>query len=133
MTEKQIEKMMKALDCSREEAIEVILEDEAVDKMSMKEVSSDLTAEQKKVVKEVSKTGTRKTSTVYKFDTKKKKKDDEKIEIVKKIYDFVAKFTKNCTISNENREITFDFGENSYSLVLTKHRKPKNQLKKCQF
>lgn len=124
MTEKQIEKMMKSLDCSREEAIEVILEDEAIDKMSMKEVSSDLTAEQKKVVKEVSKTGTRKT-TVYKFDTKKKKKDDEKIEIVQKIHDFVSKFTKNCTILNENREITFDFGENSYSLVLTKHRKPK--------
>ena len=64
MTEKQIEKMMKSLGCSREEAIEVIREDEAIDKMSMKEVSSDLTAEQKKVVKEVSKTGTRKTPTV---------------------------------------------------------------------
>lgn len=122
MTEKQIEKMMKALDCSRDEAIEVILEDEAIDKMSMKEVDSDLTAEQKKVKKDVTKTGTRKTATTYKFDKRNRKKDDEKIEIVQKIYDFVSKFTENCKISNENREITFTFNENSYSLVLTKHR-----------
>ena len=125
MTEKQIVKMMKSLDLTREEAIEMLMEDEAVDKMSMKEVTSDLTAEQKKVVKEVSSTGTRKKSTVYKFDTKNKKKDEEKIEIIKKIHSFVSKFTENCTISNENREITFTFNDNSYSLVLTKHRKPK--------
>ena len=87
----------------------------------------DLTEEQKKAQKKLMSTGTRKTPTNYKFDTKKKSKDAEKVEIVQKIFEFVTKFTKNCTISNEGREITFNFGENSYSLVLTKHRTPKKQ------
>lgn len=85
----------------------------------------DLTKEQEKASKKARGTGERKTSPNYKFETKKKPKDAEKVEIVQKIFGFVAKFTENCVISNEGREITFTFGESSYSLVLTKHRTPK--------
>ena len=48
MTEKQIAKMMTTLKISREEAIELIREDEEIDRMSMSEVTSDLTTEQQK-------------------------------------------------------------------------------------
>ena len=82
----------------------------------------DLTPEQKNAQKKLLSTGTRKIPPNYKFDIRKKPKDAEKVEIVQKIFDFVANFTENCTISNEGREISFTFGQNSYSLVLTKHR-----------
>lgn len=48
MTEQQITKMMTTLKISREEAIDLIREDEEVDRMSMSEVDNDLTPEQKK-------------------------------------------------------------------------------------
>ena len=51
MTEAEIKKMMTTLKISREEAIDLIREDEEVDKMPMSEVDSDLTAEQKKAKK----------------------------------------------------------------------------------
>ena len=37
MDEKRIASMMKSLGCTREEAIAVITEDEAIDKMTMKD------------------------------------------------------------------------------------------------
>ena len=87
----------------------------------------DLTPEQAKNAKKYAKTGTKKP-TVYKFDTEKaknRKKDDEKGEFISKIAEFIGKFVQNVEIVNAEREISFEIGENSYSLTLTKHRKPK--------
>ena len=70
----------------------------------------------------------KKASTVYKFDTEKaknRKKDDEKVEIVQKIAEFMQTFVQNAEIVNEGQKISFEIGENSYSLTLTKHRKLK--------
>lgn len=121
MTE-QIAKLMKSLDISEAEAIQLVEDDKRIDKG---EKLFELTAEQKKVVKENCATGTKK-KTVYKFDSaKSKKKDDEKEQFVAKLYEIVAEFTENCEIANPNREITFNLGENSYSLVLTKHSNKK--------
>lgn len=53
MNEKDIAKQMKALGISRDEAIKLLMEDEEVDRMSMKELNATLTAEQKKVAEEV--------------------------------------------------------------------------------
>lgn len=122
MDEKKIASLMKNLQCTREEAIEVMLEDARIDKMSMKEINAEMTDEQKKAIKQATKTGTRKT-TVYKFDTKTKPKDDEKMEIVKAIFENLN--YDNCVIANEGREITFSVNGNEYSLVLTKHRAKK--------
>lgn len=88
----------------------------------------DLTKEQEKASKKARQTTSEKKGkkpTSYKFETKAKPKDAEKVEIVRKIFGFVAEFTENCQIFNEGKEITFTFGENSYSLTLTKHRTPK--------
>ena len=67
-----------------------------------------------------------KKPTVYKFDTEKsknRKKDEEKVEIVQKIADFLTDIVENTEIVNEGQKISFKIGENSYSLTLTKHRK----------
>ena len=118
--EEKIAKLMKLLDCTREEAISVIEDDKRIDKG---EKLFELTAEQKKVAKQSCATGTKKR-TVYKFDSaKSKKKDTEKEEIVQKFFEFAQNFTENCEIVNANREISFELGGNSYSLVLSKHRK----------
>ena len=49
----------------------------------------------------------------------------EKGEFISKIAEFIGKFVQNVEIVNAEREISFEIGENSYSLTLTKHRKPK--------
>ena len=118
--EEKIAKLMKSLDCTREEAISVIEDDKRIDKG---EKLFESTAEQNKVAKQSCATGTKKR-TVYKFDSAKSKiKDTEKEEIVQKFFEFAQNFTENCEIVNANREISFELGGNSYSLVLSKHRK----------
>ena len=120
--EERIAKLMKSLGCSREEALQVIEDDKRIDKG---EKLFELSAEQKKVAKESCATGTKKR-TVYKFDSaKSKKKDAEKEDFIAKLHEIVAEFTENCEIANASREITFNLGENEYSLVLTKHTKKK--------
>ena len=62
------------------------------------------------------------------FDTEKsknRKKDEEKVEIVHKIAEFMQTFVQNAEIVNEGQKISFEIGENSYSLTLTKHRNTK--------
>ena len=85
----------------------------------------DFTEEQEKASKKARKMGTRTTPTNYKFDTKKKPKDAEKVDLMQNIFGFVATITENCTIANEGKEITFSVNGNEYSLTLTKHRPPK--------
>ena len=50
MDEQKILEMMKILDISRDEAIELINEDKEIDRMTVKQAESDLTEEQKKAI-----------------------------------------------------------------------------------
>lgn len=130
ISEKQIAQMMKSLDLTREEAIELIKDDMEIDKMSTKECTSDLTEDQKKASKAVTITtaGKKKTSTPVK---RERKKDDIKIEIISTV---AQNLTRCCfgdnleTVQNVNiikpeREITFTVNGEEYSITLTKHRK----------
>jgi len=135
MTEKQIQKMMTTLHLSREEAIDLIREDEQVDKMTMSEVDNDLTKEQKKAKKEATKTTGDKRKRAYTFTKRERKPDDVKREIIETI----AQNLDRCCFGEELRtvtdvvvlkpekEITFKVGDDEYSVTLTKHRKPKGE------
>ncbi len=135
MTEKQIQKMMTTLHLSREEAIDLIHEDEQVDKMTMGEVDSDLTKEQKKAKKEATKTTGDKRKRAYTFTKRERKPDDVKREII----DTIAVNLDRCCFGEElstvtnvvvlkpEKEITFKVGDDEYSVTLTKHRKPKGE------
>ena len=135
MTEKQIQKMMATLHLSREEAIDLIREDEQVDKMTMGEVDSDLTKEQKKAKKEATKTTGDKRKRAYTFTKRERKPDDVKREII----DTIAVNLDRCCFGEElstvtnvvvlkpEKEITFKVGDDEYSVTLTKHRKPKGE------
>ena len=67
--EKQIEKMMKKLDLTREEAIQLIEDDKRIDKG---EKLFSLSKEQEKASKEARSTGT-KQPTAYKFNKRERK------------------------------------------------------------
>lgn len=128
MDEKRIAELMTALGCTREEAIQVITDDDAIDDG---EKLFELTAEQKKTAKAMTTTGTKKRTTT----TKRERKPDEiKRQIVEKIADSLGAYVftgaqywnaENINITNIEREISFTIGNDSYSLTLTKHRPPK--------
>lgn len=128
--EKRIAKQMDILKISREEAEEIVAEDERIDGLTMKELKEEMGAEHWDAIKKMSAIGerktTKKTPTTYKFDTKSKKKDDEKEDFIAKLAEYLPNLAENVQIVNANREISFKIGENEYSLTLTKHRKPKN-------
>ena len=121
------EKHMKTLGLSREDAIQLVLDDKAIDKGE--KMDFDLTPEQKKVSKKYTGTGTKKR-TVYKFDTKKRKKENPvKQTIIAEIEQFLLKndaiCAENVEITNKERQIAFKICENDYELTLVQKRKPK--------
>ena len=126
--EKWIKSTMKALDISREEAIEMWNDDHDIDAGKAKDF--DLDPEKQKVVKEMTKAGGKARAKETK--PRERKPNEEKREIIQKIAYFLGEcdnfgenFAETVKITNIEREITFKIGENDYSLVLTLHRKPK--------
>ena len=121
------EKHMKTLGLSREDAIQLVLDDKAIDKGE--KMDFDLTPEKKKVSKKYTGTGTKKR-TVYKFDTTKSKKENPvKQTIIAEIEQFLLKndaiCAENVEITNKERQIAFKKDGNDYELTLVQKRKPK--------
>lgn len=127
MAESQVEKLMRVLGISAEEAQEVIAYDKAIDKG--KKTEHDLTAEQQKVVKEYTKAGTKKAPTVYDFKKRERKANPTKSGIIAELAQFLAEnseyATENVEITNKERQIAFKIGEECYELTLVQKRKPK--------
>jgi hypothetical protein len=121
MNEERIQKLMKTLECSREEAIQLLKEDEEIDKMSVKEAQSDLTAEQKKAVKSASKVGSKKRTPV-KRERKVDKIKKELINCIRVLLEGMGAITE--PLKNET-DLHFTFKGDSYSVKLIKHRPPK--------
>lgn len=129
LTQKDMELVkhhMKVLDIPEAEAIQLVMDDKAVDKG---EKLFELSAEQKKVAKKYAGTGTKKR-TVYKFDTAKKKKENPvKQKIIAEIERFLNENSEiraeNVQITNAERQIAFQIGSNDYELTLVQKRKAK--------
>ena len=129
LTQKDMELVkhhMKVLDIPEVEAIQLVMDDKAVDKG---EKLFELSAEQKKVAKKYAGTGTKKR-TVYKFDTAKKKKENPvKQKIIAEIERFLNENSEICAenvqIINAERQIFFQIDENDYELTLVQKRKAK--------
>ena len=123
--EKWIQSTMKALDLTREEAIEMWMDDHDIDQGKAKDF--DLDPEKQKVVKEMTKAGGKARAKETK--PRERKPNDEKREIIQDLNGFLVNhcqdYINSVEIVNVEREITFKIGENAYSLTLTCHRKPK--------
>lgn len=122
MNEKQIEKLMKSLGCSREEAIEVIKDDEAIDKG---EKLFELTDEQKKAAKQMTTTGTKKRTAVK----RERKIDENKAVVMDILTDALVDNEIAITAQKTEGELDFTYNGEKFTLKIIKHRPPKTEKK----
>lgn len=117
--EEQIAKLMKNLEISREEAIEVINADNAIDKG---EKLFSLTAEQEKASKKA-----RTTTAVSAYGKKvnrEKKVNNDKLALIEILQNALA--DNGCLIletANPEREFEFTYNDTKYKIVMSVPRK----------
>ena len=122
MAESQVERIMRSLKCSREEAEQVIADDKAIDRGER--MDFDLSPEAEKQAKKYANTGTRQTS--GQKTERKRKENPTKATIIAEIAEFLAeKGYEMVEITNKERQIAFKVGENAYEFTLVQKRKPK--------
>ena len=128
--EDRIKYIMRTLDCSEQEALQLIEDDKAVDRMTKTaEIQSDLTQEQKKASKKarsVAKAPKAKAPTAYKWETKKqKKRDNEKHNIIELFINALEGDTnvKDIKMLNEDREFEFLYNDRKIKVTLIAPRK----------
>lgn len=118
-----IQELMELLQCTEEQAKQVIESDKQVDKMTVRECESDLTQEQKASAKKA-RQGDRKP-TVYKFDTRAKKADLDKAHLVHLLADCLSMVTKSeedLVVTNAERQIDFVYNGRKFRVVLSAPR-----------
>lgn len=112
---------MRLLNCTEEEADDVIETDRIIDKGGPSPY--DLSAEAEK---EARKYINIKTKTVYNFTPKEKKENPTKGKIVAEIADFLTQSGyDNVEITNKERMIAFSVGETNFEVTLIQKRKAK--------
>ena len=119
----EIETLMELLQCTEEQAKQIIESDKQIDKMTVKECESDLTAEQKASAKKA-RQGDRKP-TVYKFDTRERKADLDKAHLIHLLADCLGMVTANendLTVTNAERQIDFVYNNRKFRIVLSAPR-----------
>lgn len=122
-TEKLIAKHMNLLKISREEAIQLIEDDKRIDKG---EKLFSLTPEQEKASKKARSAGRKPKTTVYKFDTTKRKKPENKnkSDLISVIIGALTEHgAENLELINPEREFTFTMDGTKYKIVLSLPRK----------
>lgn len=126
MDEKRIVELMQTLDLTREEAIELIQEDEKVDKMTVKETESDLTAEQKQAIKKA-KGGAKAVDAFGKKRVVERKADEDKRTLISLLYSTLHSADdpscENIEVTNPERQIDFNMNGRRFRLVLSAPRK----------
>lgn len=116
----QLQRIMANLKCTEEEAAEIMAYDKAVDKGE--KTPHDLTPAQNKVAQSYARTGTRKP-TVYKFEKKERKPNEEKRELIQLLDDALCDFVDDVTVTNPERQIDFIYNDVKYRIVLSAPRK----------
>jgi hypothetical protein len=122
MAETQVEKLMRTLKCSREEAEQVIADDKAIDRGER--MAFDLDPQAEKQAKKYANTGTRQTN--GQKTERKRKENPTKATIVSEIAQFLTENGYEMVeITNKERQIALKVGENAYEITLVQKRKPK--------
>lgn len=124
--EKQIEKLMKTLDITRDEAIELINEDKEIDRKSFSQIDDDLTEEQKQAKKKY--TNVKRGVNAYGKKTERVLKPDEnKRMIINAIAQALEKCgnIQNVNITNPQKYIVFSIESEDFEIDLKRKRKKK--------
>ena len=111
----EIEKNMKALEISRDEAIEMWLDDNDY----IENEEAEALTEKAKVIKRYET-----SDKPRKKVTKERKVDEEKKYLINILVTALGDEVRNISVKNE-AEISFLCNENSYTIKLVKHRPPK--------
>lgn len=111
MDEKLILSHMKNLGISRDEAIQLIQDDLAIDKGAK---MFELTDEQKRASKTARQAD--RTPTVYNFQKRERKADNDKRELMLRLAEAVG---GEVSWINPEREFTFSYNDKKYKIVLS--------------
>lgn len=120
MDEKRIAEMMKLLDISRDEAIEIIKDDEAIDKG---EKLFELTPEQKKVEKKMKNAGIKTVDAYGKTHTRTRKEDNDKRQLIEILRTALKGTVNELDVTNIERQLDFTFNGRKFRIVLSAPRK----------
>ena len=124
----KVQKIMKLLDCTEEEAVDVIKTDNIIDKGGRTEY--DLPIEQEKEIKKIYAVKDRmaKDKTTSQRG-KVRAENPTKSGVISKLFEFLTENEEisfeNVEILNKERQIGFRIGEDNYELTLVQKRKPK--------
>ena len=123
MADTQLERIMRNLKCSKEEAEQILADDKAIDRGER--MSFDLSKEDEKKAMKYANTGTRKTAEAK--TERKRKENPTKGAVITEIAKFlVENGYEMVNVTNPERQIAFKIGENDYELTLVQKRKPKS-------
>lgn len=125
--EQKIDELVDKLGCSIAEAEQLILDDKAVDKMTVRECQADMTAEHKAVAKKSTQVSKGKKPFIPDLKTPSNRpKDANKVEIVNRLYKFLTESVcDSAEIVNEGKLIHFTVGGKQYKLDLIATRAKK--------
>ena len=115
-----LEKSMKLLDLSKDEAIQMWLEDNDYCENEEVEILTAKAKENKAVQHGAVNVNKSRTAT-----KRERKPDVEKEEIISKLAEFLETIGTSINITNKSKLIEFEIGENHYKLDLIKQRPPK--------
>lgn len=127
-TQEKIDKIMRLLDCSEEEALDIIKSDETIDKGGRTDF--DLDEEKEKIASKMSAVKDRKAKDQSTSQRGKVRAENPtKSGLIAKLYEFLTENAEigceNVEILNKEKLISFQIGENTYELDLKQKRKPK--------
>lgn len=123
----KVKKIMRLLDCTEEEALDVIRTDEIIDKGGRTEY--DLPIAEEKAALKMGRVDERKAKSANNKRGKVRAENPTKSGIISEIAEFLTEKSQfaceNVEIINKERQIGFKIGENAYEFTLVQKRKPK--------
>lgn len=115
----KVKKIMRLLDCTEEEAKNVIESDKQIDKG---EKLYELTADQKKAEKKMRSVGVRTVNPYGKQTTRERPQDKEKRFLIETLELALSPFAENVKTTNPEREIVFEHCGRKFKIVLSAPR-----------
>lgn len=117
----------KKLGYSDAQIEEMLEDDKAVDRGET--LPWDMSKEEHKKAMKYANADEHKKPTVYKFDKRERKENTPKRTIIEAITAFLnenkAFSPQNVTVLNKERQISFNYANETFEIVLTQKRKPK--------
>lgn len=123
----RVKEIMRLLDCTEEEALDVVKTDEIIDKGGRTEYDLPITEE--KAALKIGRVDERKAKSADNKRGKARAENPTKSGIIAEIAEFLTEKSQfaceNVEITNKERQIAFKIGENAFELTLVQKRKPK--------